>query len=219
MRVKSLAHKNQMGQKKITNSSTSWVPSEFSQTDLTKAQKDGLIAEGDQVVFPSTERIPKPSSGYRVMFLAFLLHGLSFLPTSFSAGFSLFTVCSFTSSHQTRFYTLLALSLFASLFWGSNPIGFSGNFSFASALMLLCRRSLSWAGLLFPPALRFIIWSSPWLPQCKVGRKKWFYIKDQKNSSFDQYGIAPFDANQDLKKLTCGIRLPWKLRWKTSSHC
>jgi hypothetical protein len=33
-------------------------------------------------------------------------------------------------------------------------------------------------------------------------RKKWFYIKDQKNSSSDQYGIAPFDANKDLKKLS-----------------
>jgi hypothetical protein len=33
-------------------------------------------------------------------------------------------------------------------------------------------------------------------------RKKWFYIKDQKNSPSDQYGIAPFDANKDLKKLS-----------------
>jgi hypothetical protein len=32
-------------------------------------------------------------------------------------------------------------------------------------------------------------------------RKKWFYIKDQKISSSDQYGIAPFDAAKDLKKL------------------
>jgi hypothetical protein len=47
MRVKSLAHKNQMGKKKITNSSTSWVPAEFSQIDLTKAQNDGLITDGD----------------------------------------------------------------------------------------------------------------------------------------------------------------------------
>jgi hypothetical protein len=77
MRIKSLAHKNQMG-KKATNASTSWVPSEFVQVDLAKAQKDGLIAEGDQVVFPSTDCIPKPPSGYRVMFLAFLLCGLSF---------------------------------------------------------------------------------------------------------------------------------------------
>jgi hypothetical protein len=33
------------------------------------------------------------------------------------------------------------------------------------------------------------------------GWKKWFYIKDQKISSSDQYSIAPFDANKDLKKL------------------
>jgi hypothetical protein len=86
MRVKSLAHKNQMWKKKITNASTSWVPLEFGQSDLTKAQKEGLIAEGDQVIFPSTEHIPKPPSGYRVMFLTFLLHGLSFPAHEFLRG-------------------------------------------------------------------------------------------------------------------------------------
>jgi hypothetical protein len=64
MRIKSLAHKNQMGKKKITNASTSWVPLEFAQSNLTKAQKEGLIAEGDQVIFPSIEHIPKPPCGY-----------------------------------------------------------------------------------------------------------------------------------------------------------
>jgi hypothetical protein len=32
-------------------------------------------------------------------------------------------------------------------------------------------------------------------------RKKWFYLKDQKVSPSDQYGIAPFDAAKNLKKL------------------
>jgi hypothetical protein len=32
-------------------------------------------------------------------------------------------------------------------------------------------------------------------------RKKWFYIKDRKISSSDQYGIAPFDASKEVKKL------------------
>jgi hypothetical protein len=41
-------------------------------------------------------------------------------------------------------------------------------------------------------------------------KKKWFYIKDQKNSSFDQYGIAPFDANKDLKKLSSWDSPPTK---------
>jgi hypothetical protein len=86
MRVKTLAHKNKMGKSKTTNASTSWVPSEFKQTDLTKAQKEGLIAEGDQVVFPSIECIPTPLSGYRVMFLAFLLRDLSFPAHQFLRG-------------------------------------------------------------------------------------------------------------------------------------
>jgi hypothetical protein len=41
-------------------------------------------------------------------------------------------------------------------------------------------------------------------------RKKWFYIKDQKNSSFDHYGIAPFDANKYLKKLSSWDSPPTK---------
>jgi hypothetical protein len=86
MRVKSPVHNNQMGKKKATNALTSWVPSEFAQSDLNKAQKDGFIAEGDQVIFPSTERIPKPPSGYQVMFLAFLLRGLSFPAHEFLCG-------------------------------------------------------------------------------------------------------------------------------------
>jgi hypothetical protein len=32
-------------------------------------------------------------------------------------------------------------------------------------------------------------------------RTKWFYIKDRKSSSSDKYGIVPFDASQELKKL------------------
>jgi hypothetical protein len=47
MRAKTLAHKNKMGKSKTTNASTSWVPSEFAQIDLAKAQKDGFITEGD----------------------------------------------------------------------------------------------------------------------------------------------------------------------------
>jgi hypothetical protein len=33
-------------------------------------------------------------------------------------------------------------------------------------------------------------------------RTKWFYIKDHKVSSTDEYGLAPFDASQELKKLS-----------------
>jgi hypothetical protein len=86
MRFKTRAQKNKMGKNNTTNASTNWVPSEFKQTDLTKAQDDGLIADGDQVIFPSTEHIPKPPSGFRVMFLAFNLCGLSFPVHEFLRG-------------------------------------------------------------------------------------------------------------------------------------
>jgi hypothetical protein len=33
-------------------------------------------------------------------------------------------------------------------------------------------------------------------------RQKWFYIKDQKFSDSEQYGLAPFDASKSLTKLT-----------------
>jgi hypothetical protein len=32
-------------------------------------------------------------------------------------------------------------------------------------------------------------------------RTKWFYIKDCKASSEDEYGLAPFDTSKELKKL------------------
>jgi hypothetical protein len=47
MRVKRLAQKNQMGKSKTANASTSWVPSKFKQTDVTKALEEGLSAEVD----------------------------------------------------------------------------------------------------------------------------------------------------------------------------
>jgi hypothetical protein len=36
----------------------------------------------------------------------------------------------------------------------------------------------------------------------QVWRTKWFYIKDRKASPEDEYGLAPFDASQEVKKLT-----------------
>jgi hypothetical protein len=75
-----------MGKNVTTNSATSWVPSEFKQKDLEKAQANGLISADDQVTFPSTDRSPKPPSGFRVMFFDFLLRGLSLPAHEFLRG-------------------------------------------------------------------------------------------------------------------------------------
>jgi hypothetical protein len=60
MCVKHLAQKNKMGKGSTANFATRWVLSNFTQKDLNKAQADGLISDDDQVIFPSTEQIPKP---------------------------------------------------------------------------------------------------------------------------------------------------------------
>jgi hypothetical protein len=39
-------------------------------------------------------------------------------------------------------------------------------------------------------------------------RTKWFYIKDRKSSPEDEYGLPPFDASQEVKKLTSWDTLP-----------
>jgi hypothetical protein len=75
-----------MGKNVTVNSATSWVPSEFKQKDLEKAQANGLISADDQVTFLSTNRIPKPPSGFRVMFFDFLLRGLSLPAHEFLRG-------------------------------------------------------------------------------------------------------------------------------------
>jgi hypothetical protein len=41
-------------------------------------------------------------------------------------------------------------------------------------------------------------------------KTRWFYIKDRKNSPFDKYGLAPFDASQELKKLASWDSPPMK---------
>jgi hypothetical protein len=84
MRVKHQAQKHKMT--KGENVATSWVPSAFTQKELEKAQADGLISNDDKVIFPSTERIPKPRDGFRVMFFAYLLRGLSLPAHKFLRG-------------------------------------------------------------------------------------------------------------------------------------
>jgi hypothetical protein len=37
---------------------------------------------------------------------------------------------------------------------------------------------------------------------------KWFYIKDHKASPEDEYGLAPFDASKEVKKLASWDALP-----------
>jgi hypothetical protein len=199
-----------MGKKKITNASTSWVPSEFEQLDLTKAQGNGFLARGDQVIFRSTERIPKPPSGYRVMFLAFILRGLSFPAHEFLRGL-LFVYD--MQLHQLTPNSSLHIACFVTLcesFLGIEPhwILWKYLFRLRPSVSLLKKPKLGGAVISVYAEAHYLEFNMA--ASMQGWRKKWFYIKDQKNSSSDEYGIAPFDANKDLKKLSSWDSPPTK---------
>jgi hypothetical protein len=69
-----------MAKKGMKKQTLDWIPSSFNQTDLKKVKKEGFLSESAGIIFPRDEAIPAPPAGYRVMFLAFPLRGLS-LPT------------------------------------------------------------------------------------------------------------------------------------------
>jgi hypothetical protein len=89
--------------------------------DLAKARKEGFLAESAEVVFPSTEVIPTPQPRFRVMFLAFLLHGLSLPAHKFLCG--LLFIYS-VQLHQLTPNSILHIACFITLceaFLGINP--------------------------------------------------------------------------------------------------
>jgi hypothetical protein len=89
--------------------------------EVEKAMTDGLISAQDSIKFPSTERIPEPSSGYRVRFLAFLLRGLSLPAHEFLHGL-LFVYG--VQLHQLTPNSLLHIACFVTLcesFLGIEP--------------------------------------------------------------------------------------------------
>jgi hypothetical protein len=58
----------------------------FDDADLKKAKKEGFLPESAVIVFLGDEAIPSPLAGYRVMFLAFLVRGLSLPAHDFLCG-------------------------------------------------------------------------------------------------------------------------------------
>jgi hypothetical protein len=117
MRVKHLATKITMAKTSATN----WVCSTITKKEVEKVTAGGLISTEDSIKFPSTERIPKPPSGYRVMFLAFLLRGFSLLAHEFLRGL-LFVYG--VQLHQLTPNSLLYIACFVTLcesFLGIEP--------------------------------------------------------------------------------------------------
>jgi hypothetical protein len=207
MRVKHLVSKNAMAKGKA-NAATSWVTSAITEKEVEKARTDGLISAQDSIKFPSTERILKPPSGYRVMFLAFLLRGLSLPDHEFLHGL-LFVYG--VQLHQLTPNSLLHIACFVTLcesFLGIEPhfLLWRSIFWLRPNVALARKPKLGGAVLSVRPEAQYLEFSMA--ASVQGWRTKWFYIKDRKSSHEDEYGLPPFDASQEVKKLASWDTLP-----------
>jgi hypothetical protein len=201
MPIKKVAHKEKMTKKGSSSAATNWVPSLFKESDLKKAKKEGLLPQSAPIIFPDDERIPKPPNGYRVMFLAFLLRGLS-LPTHEFLHGLLFVYG--MQLHQLTPNSILHIACFITLcesFLGIDPHWVLWKFLFCLHPSVSLAKNTKLGGAVVSVRSESHYLEFNMVISVQGWRKKWFYIKDQKVVSSDKFGIAPFDASKSLTKL------------------
>jgi hypothetical protein len=86
MPIKHVAYRNQMVKLSSKKQALGWTSSTIMAIDLAKTKEEGFVAASAEITFPSTEVVPQSQSGYRVMFLAFLLHKFSLSTHEFLCG-------------------------------------------------------------------------------------------------------------------------------------
>jgi hypothetical protein len=183
------------------NMALKWVPSMF-ESDLKKAKKDGFLPEAVPIIFPGDERVPSPAKGYRVMFLSFLLRGLSLPAHEFLRG--LLFVYSM-QLHQLTPNSILHIACFITLcvsFLGIDPHWVLWRFLFRLRPSVALNKKPELGGAIVSMQSESHYLEFNMAASVQGWRQKWFYIKDQKAAAYDHYGIAPFDAKQSLTKLT-----------------
>jgi hypothetical protein len=166
-----------------------WIPSSFDERDLKKAKREGILSKSTEIVFPSTEAIPAPPAGFRVMFLAFLLRGFS-LPTHeflrgilFVYGMQLHQLTLNSLLHIACFITLCEAFLGIDPHWvlwkylfRLHPSGSKGKIPELGDAIVSVRSESQY--LDFKMAQSVQGW-----------RHKWFYIKDQKSAESINMGL------------------------------
>jgi hypothetical protein len=172
MPIKKVAHRAKMVKKGSNKMALKWVPSSFEKPDLKKAKKEGFLPEAMPVIFPGDERVPTPPKGYRAMFLAFLLCGLSLPAHEFLRGL-LFVYG--VQLHQLTPNSILHIACFITLcesFLGIDPHWVLWKFLFCLRPSVSLDKNPELGGeLLYLCDLNRITWSSTWLPRCKDGGK------------------------------------------------
>jgi hypothetical protein len=135
------------------------------------------------------------------MFLSFLLHGLSLPAHEFLRGL-LFVYG--VQLHQLTPNSILHIACFITLcelFLGIKPHFLLWKFLFRLRPSVALSKKPELGGAVISIHAEYQYLEFSMAASVQGWRKKWFYIKDRKVSSSDQYGIAPFDASKEVKKL------------------
>jgi hypothetical protein len=167
-----------MAKKGTKKQAPNWVPSSFDEADLKKAKKEGFLPTLVTVVFPGDEVVPSPLEGYRVMFLAFLLHGLCLPAHEFLHGL-LFVYG--VQLHQLMPNSLLHIACFITLceaFLGINPHWVLWKFLFRLRPSGSLTDTPELGGAIISVRSESHYLEFKMAQSMQGWRKKWFYIKD-----------------------------------------
>jgi hypothetical protein len=196
MPIKRVAHKAKMAKKGTKNLALNWVPSSFEEADLKKAENEGFLPAAAPIIFPSDESVPKLPEGYRVMFLAFLLHGLSLPTHEFLPGL-LFVYG--VQLHQLMPNSILHIVCFVTLcesFLGIDPHWVLWKFPFRLCPSISLDKNPELGGAVVSVRSESHYLEFKMASSVQGWRQKWFYIKDQKAADSDAYhmGCSPFGS-------------------------
>jgi hypothetical protein len=190
---------------KTANTDTSiidnWVQTKIGDKEMSAAEKVGLLKNNPvEELAAGPEIVPRPPPGFRVIFLAFVLRGLSLPPHPFLRGL-LFAYG--IQLHDLNPNTILHIACFITLcecFLGIEPHwALWRKFSPSGSLCII--RLVALAAKVCPDVTYF----NPQTPKNNPGwRTKWFYAKD-KSSAGENFGFEEFRATTILRP-----RVSWR---------
>jgi hypothetical protein len=172
-----------------------WVQSKIEGKDLDSVEKTGILKHDPaEALAADPEIIPRPPPGFRVMFLAFILQGLSFSPHPFFCGL---LYAYGIQLHDLNPNTILHLVCFVRLcecFLGIEPYWALWHQIF------IIRRPLHYQTGGFSCQVRLDVpYFNLQTPENNPGwTMKWFYAKDKSPAGKD-FGLKEFQAITDLR--------------------
>ncbi|KAM0839717.1 hypothetical protein ACQ4PT_060139 [Festuca glaucescens] len=200
-----------MGKKKIASRTagdvtfgkaraTGWCRLKYTDSDLHKLRKFGLLPATMEAKLAGDEAVPRPDDGWRVMFTAFIFRGLSLPAHEFLRGL-LFVYG--VQLHQLTPNSILHIACFITLcecFLGIHP-----HWDLWTHLFFLRQNAMKTAvhdvgGAIVSVRPEAKYFNLKMAESVQNWRKKWFYIKDEKVGE-QNFGFAPFNPMKEVKKL------------------